>query len=56
MHSDQVTGWTAEELWFVSWQGQDIYLLQVVQTGSGVYQALHSKYPGILSQGKVAGA
>lgn len=27
---------------FVSWQGQEIYLLQVVQTGSGVYSALHS--------------
>jgi len=30
--------------WYVSLQGQDIYLLQVAYTGSGFCPALHSKY------------
>jgi hypothetical protein len=50
-------GWTTEGSEFESRQGQDFYLLNVVQTGSGAHPASYpmgtgSSFPG----GKAAGA
>lgn len=33
-YSDWALGWTAEELWFSFWQGQEVFL-GALQTGSG---------------------
>jgi hypothetical protein len=42
----EATRWTTTIKWFDSWQGQEIYLLQNIQTGYGTYTAYHSTSNG----------
>ena len=44
-YSDQLTGWTTEKLWFVSWQQEETFLPSF-QSGSGNHQTSYSTDSG----------